>query len=230
MKCKMKMTISGLWDYFSKSFRGFCATRLGMRCPRCQVLIPGFQSTCHGCGSTLTVEGVFEETIGPHRKRFKEMVAPTKTNKRIFHWVYLLASALVFWITFGMLERHYADAWVLHAMLSVIYLAVLLLVSLWVVPQKTLYFIARRTAAPVRLGIVFNYLTGLFHLQMYLTAWWSRSLMLAGLLVASWLGALVFLVCFLPTAKDVRNEFLPPESSEKSFDPRARQGRDVGVD
>jgi len=226
----MQMTVTGLLGYFSKSFRRFFAKRLGISCPRCRALIPAFQSTCPGCGSVLTVEGVFKETVDPHREGFKEMVEPTKSNKRVIQWAYLLGSALVFWITLGVLEHHYAEGWVLHALLSVIYLAVFLLVSLWVIPQKTFYYIARRTSKPVKLGVVFNYLTGLFFLQMYLTAWWSRSLMLAGLFVATWFGAWVFWAYLWPMSNIIGNIFVPPEAAEKPHDPRARQGRKVDVD
>lgn len=227
------MTVSGLWRYCSKSFRSFLSKRLGISCPRCRGFIPAFQSTCPGCGSMLTVEGVFKASIDPHRERFKEIVAPTPTKRRIFQWVYLLGSALTFWITFGVLEHHYADRWILHALLSVVYLAVFLLVSRWVIPQKAFYFIARQASKPIKLGIVFNYLTGLFFLQMYLTAWWSRSLMLAGLFAATYFGAWLFWAYLWPTSNIIGHIFVPPEPSrpsEKPHDPRARQGRNVGVD
>lgn len=229
-KCGLKLTVGGLWGYFTATVRRYLAERLGVFCPHCRTLIPAFQSTCPGCGQTLTVDGAFKVTLGPHRRRFHEMVAPTRTNKRLFQWAYLLFSALVFWMVLGLLEKHYAESWALHALLSVVYLAVLLLVSLWVVPQKAFRAIARTASKPIKLALVFNYLTGLLALQMYLTAWWSRSLMLAGLFVASWFGAWLFVAFLWPMSNVIGAIFAPPEAAARPHNPRSRQGRTVTED
>ena len=231
-KCGLQMTVGGLFRHFSKSFRSFFTDRLAIKCrnPKCSAFIPAFRSDCPGCGSTLTVEDVVEGTIGPHRERVKEMVAPTKSKKKAFQWVYLLVSALVFWTTLGLLETRIASGWVLHAMLSVIYLSVFLLLSLWLIPQRTFIAIARRTSRIVKLGMVFNYLTALFLLQMYLSSWWARSVMLGVLFIVTWLAAWVFWRFLWPMSSIISNIFVPPNTTQKPFEPTDSQGRNVGMD
>ena len=231
-KCGLEMTVGGLFRHFSKSFLGSVKSKLAIKCPspNCPALIPAFRSVCPECGRTLTVEKVVEETVGKHRERVKELVAPTKSKRKIFQWVYLLVSAIVFWIMLGVLETRFASEWGQHAMLSAVYLAVFLLLSFWLIPQKTIIAIAQRASRLVKFGLVFNYLTGLFLLQMYLSSWWARSLMLGALFFTTWLAAWLFWRFLWPMSAIISQIFTSSPSSQTSHDPNDPQGRSVRMD
>lgn len=223
------MTAGGLWGYFTESLRSFFAARFGVKCSKCK--IPAVRSNCPGCGSTITLAQVLEAAVSPFRERIRKLLVPSDTTKRYLPWAYLLGSAIVFWVTFGVLEQRFSDGWVLHAILSVVYLAVFLLIARWVIPRKIFYNLAYKTVKPVKLGIVFNYLTSLFLLQMYLTTWWTRSLMLAGLFIASWVGIRLFCLLLWPDFNELGEIFMPPSTvSDKAHDPRTAQGRKVETD
>jgi hypothetical protein len=226
-KCGLQFSLRGVLKY-SVSFFGKKLTKaLSVSCPACRSLIPAFQSKCRKCGNSLTLEGAVEATISPHRKRVQEFLAPNAPKMRMVQWAYLAASALIFWAALARLEAKYSAHWAENAMLSVIYLAVFLLLSLWLVPQRTLVVIAERASKLVKLGLVFNYLTALFFLQMFFSHWWSRSFMLGGLFIATWGGAWVFWRFLWPMSVVVSNIFV---SREVPFDPTAPQGRSVRLD
>lgn len=223
------MTVAGLLGYFTKWLFSLFTNKLGIKCPHCQTIIPALHPTCPGCGATLTAREVVKETIGPDGKRIQNLVAPTTFKMRLFLWFFPLASVIVFWHVLGLLEMHYASGWFKRAALSVIFLSFFLLVARISMPRQAFVVIARLANGPVKLGLVFNYLTGLCLFQMYLSSWWSRSVMLAGLFIATWVSAFLFWRVLWGTFVGVGAIFVPPDS-DQTFDPRAPQGRKIEQD
>ncbi|MFO1458703.1 MAG: hypothetical protein U1G08_04790 [Verrucomicrobiota bacterium] len=140
----------------------------------------------------------------------------------------MLASVAGFWTTLGVLEARFADEWGMRAALSVVYLAVFFVCALWIIPRSAIVAVGRGTSRPVRLGVLFNVMTVLILFQMFLATWWTRSLMVAGLFGAIFVGAWVFLRFLLPVTVDMVRVFDP--SDRNSFDPQDPQGRDVRFD
>jgi hypothetical protein len=226
-KCGLALTVGSLCRYSVRSLWSFVRRAFSVSCPRCRAPIPAFQAACASCGNTVTVEQAVDHTVGPHRAKVKEFVAPTKTKKWLFQFSYLVISALGFWRVLAHLEKQFAQDWVKHASLSVVYLAVFLLISLWIVPQRTLIIIGQRASKIIKLALVFNYLTALFFFQMFLASWWARSLMLGALFVATWAGAWVFWRFLWPMAATVSGMLNP---RPRSFDPRDPQAKTIRFD
>ena len=174
--------------------------------------------------------GVWESATGPQRERFRRMTTPTRANMRRFQWAYLLVSMVAGWISLGVLERHFAENWVWHALLSVFYLGAFLLLVFWLVPRETLFRIVARTSRMVKFAMVFNYLTLLFLMQMLFAAWWTRAVMLGTLFVITWFGAWIFWRFAWPMSTIIAAIFMDPADSQRPFEPRDPQGRNVRMD
>ena len=119
------------------------------------------------------------------------------------------------------------EDWVWHALLSVLYLGVIILLIYWLVPRNTLFTIGLRTSRLVKFGMVFNYLTALGLMQMFFATWWTRSLMLAAFFGMSWFGAWLFWSYLWPGSIYLAWIFT---SFPTGFEPRDSQGRKVEVD
>ncbi len=221
------MTLGGVLRYCAARVRVWVRTKLSVACPNCRSLIAPFQAACAGCGSTLSVGSTLEHTFAPFRSRFQTLALQTRSKAILFQWSYLLLSAGLFWAILAVLEKRFAEDWLNRAMLSVIYLAVFLLLSLWLVPQRTLTIIAERASKLTKLALVFNYLTALFLFQMFVATWWTRSLMLGVLFMSTWAGAWVFWRYLWPMSTIVSDVFMP---KTQPFDPAAAQGRTVRLD
>ena len=225
-KCTLRMSVGGVTRYVSGRFFSWVQNRLAIDCPTCHGLIPAFATTCQ-CGAKLTLGLVWEETLGRHGERLRRMTTRTPANMRRFQWGYLAISAAALWITLGVLEKHFEENWGWHALLSVLYLGVIILLIYWLVPRDTLFTIGGRTSRLVKFGMVFNYLTALGLMQMFFGTWWTRSLMLAGFFSMSWFGAWLFWSYLWPGSMYLAWIFT---SSPTGFEPRDSQGRKVEVD
>ena len=191
--------------------------QLAISCPQCRELIPGFRSQCACCGSILSVGQVVKETLGPHRDRLQGLVRQPEPISDWFNGSTCWPPWQGFWTTLGVLEARFADEWGMRAALSVVYLAVFVC-ALWIIPRSAIVAVGRGTSRPVRLGVLFNVMTVLILFQMFLATWWTRSLMVAGLFGAIFVGAWVFLRFLLPVTVDMVRVFDP--SDRNSFDPQ----------
>ncbi len=226
-KCGLTLSFSGLLGYGWKRVWEWVKKKLSVACPTCRKRIPAFQSICPACKASLTVEGAFQKTFGPQVEKVRVLIAPNPSKRRLFQWFYVGVSALVFWGCLAILEKKYAQHWVEPAMLSIVYLAVFLILSLWLVPQRTLLLIAQRASKLIKLALVFNYLTALMLLQMFMATWWTRSIMLGVLFFVTWAGAWLFWRYLWPVSSAVGGIFMGPSST---FDPSEPQGRNVRMD
>lgn len=220
------MSVGGVTRYVVGRFLFGVRYRLAIECPKCRGLIPAFATNCQ-CGAKLTGGLVWEETLGRQGERLRRMTTRTPANMRRVQWGYLTLSVAALWIMLGVLEKHFAENWGWHALLSVLYLGVLILLIYWLVPRKTIFTIGLRTSRLVKLGLVFNYLTALGLMQMFFATWWTRSLMLAAFFSMSWFGAWLFWAYLWPGSIYFAWIFA---DAPTGFEPRASQGRKVEVD
>ena len=220
------MSVGGVTRYVAGRFFSWVRYRLAIECPKCHGLIPAFATTCQ-CGAKLTVGLVWEETLGRQGERLRRMTTRTPAKMRRFQWVYLALSSTALWITLGVLEKHFAENWAWHTLLSVLYLGVLILLIYWLVPRETLSAIGEGTTRRVKFGMVLNYLTALGLMQMFFATWWTRSLMLAALFGVSWFGAWLFWAYLWPGSVRLAWIFA---GAPRGFEPRDPQGRKVEVD
>jgi len=226
LRCGLETDVASLGQrVFRDGMSGFRA-RFGIRCPRCKAVIPAFESQCKNCGATL-VESI-KGAAGRNSERLRKLVAPTPTKKRLFQWFYFLASVAIAWFILAFLERRYSKDWLLHMSLTPVYLSVFFLLSLWVIPPKTIIAFRQRTSVLVKLGVICNAVTLLMLLQVFLATWWARSLMLATLFIATWLGAWIFWR-FLWPMSNIMNTIYTGDVVEE-FDPQSPQGRKAYYD
>ena len=224
--CGLSLTVGCVFKSSLKSFRSLLRRRLALACPGCKGTIPAFDSKCKKCGTILTVERSISAVFGS-TEAVKPGVVPSATKQRLFQWGLLGVSALIFWLSLQELEHTYSQNWQKHAALTIAYFAAFLLLSLWIVPQKTLIVVAQRASKVVKLALVFNYLTGMILIQMFVATWWLRSLMLASILGVTWAGAWIFARFLWPLSATVSALFIPPGAY---FDPTSTQGRNVRYD
>ncbi len=195
-------------------------------------------SRCVTCGMETTVQGMWRrfsascsarlKMLEPRRQQAKELTARFRNNTRAVGWSYVLLSGILFWVLLGILGTHFMDGWVKRASLTVIYLAVFILLCVWIFPRKSYEAIGWQYSRPVRFGIFLNYFSGLFIFQMCLARWWDRSVILAGLFVVNVVGIWVFwrLLIFLCIVI-VQLLYRTPR---QDFDRRGPQGRTVEWD
>ena len=195
--------------------------RFGVRCPVCREVIPAFQSVCPGCKSTLTVERVVDETLGPTHERAKQLIAPTPLKVSVFQWVYLLISVIVFWSLFGVLQNTAGSDAVLPALLSVFYLVVFLGLFAWMVPRHTIVALNRRAPKRIKLALLANFLTCVIRLDMAVKGWGARATLLAALFGAIGVGFWLFWKFLWPMLG------ASAPSGTKPFNPQDPQGRRV---
>lgn len=229
-QCGLALTVGGsfrLVRYCIGSAWESVKRKVSVACPKCRLPIPPFHARCR-CGARLTIPKLRDHpSFSGFRRFFLELAKPTRTKQRLFQWTYLATSAVVFWQLLAVLESRFAANWVKHTWLSVSYISFFLLVTKWVVPRETILALFRFTSPVFRLALVFNFLTALISLQIFLATWWMRSLMLSGLFTATWAGAWTFWRFLWPTVEIVAEIFVPPQAT---FDPHAPQGRTVRMD
>lgn len=220
-RCQFAVTPLGVLGFVWRSLISGLSDRLGVRCPTCGGVIPAFQSTCPGCGTTLTVERIVDETLGPTRERTRQLIAPTPIKVTVFQWVYLVISAVVFWSLLSGLQSTAGTDAVLPALLSVFFLVLFLGLFVWMVPRATILAINQRAPKRIKLALLFNFLTSVILLHMAVKEWWARATLLATLFTAIGVGFWIFWKFLWPLLGS------SAPTGPKPFNPQAPQGRTV---
>lgn len=220
-RCQFAVTPQGVIGFAFRSMMAGIRARLGVRCPLCTGVIPAFQSTCPGCKSTLTVERVVEDTLGPTRERAKQIIAPTPAKVAAFRWGYLVLSAIAFCALFGVLQMvAFADI-LLPAILSTFYLGLFLGLFVWMVPQSTVVALNRRAPKRIKLALLLNFLTCVIVLNLAVKEWWARATLLAALFASIGFGFWFFWRFLWPILG------ANAHSGPRPFNPQDPQGRNV---
>ena len=222
--CKKPLDAASLIRRSWKSFRASFKRATKLKCPLCGKLNTAKSDRCAKCGCDFSVAEALVPLLRPLRKKWDVLFTnATPATKRVCRIVYVLVSAILFWLVLGFSEKQGSE-WYLHAALSVVYLAVFTLFLVWVVPREYLVRFAKRIKPIEKIGLIFNYFTLLLVLQALIGTWKQRAIMLAVLFGVSWLGFYIFLVYVFPVWTDMGKFFADPDTS---FDPRNRQGRNA---
>ena len=174
----------------------------------------------------MTVAAAAEFTLTPLRKRWGKWVqrAGPKTMRRL-QWGYLLLSLGLLWGLLGYTETHRGGQWISQVVLSVLYLAVLLLLAALLMPREVWLRLAHGFSRITKLAVVVNYLTMLLLLQNLIGAWMARASILAGLFVVSWVGAWLLCCCLWPMYITTANILLGGVGGFDASDPQGRTVR-----
>ena len=141
-------------------------------------------------------------------------------SKRFARILYVIASAILFWLVLSYSEKKGA-VWYLYAALSIVYVAFFTFFLLWVVPPEHLSRFVRQRKGVVRIGLICNFFTAVLLLQVLMATWPARAVMLGVLFIVSWLGFYFFLVCIVPVWCGMSAQI----DTYVPFDHTARQGR-----
>lgn len=147
----------------------------------------------------------------------------------MFQRGYFLVSLAVFFGMLLIMEDLQAGKWLLSSVLNVIFLTFLLLLFFWLIPRPLLVAAARCTSALVKLSLVLNYLTVLLLLQLAVSTWLWKAVILASQLVISVVAFHLLLAYVWPVWNAMAQSFR--EAAEAyEFDPSNPQGRRAYTD
>ena len=225
--CGFPLTVGAVTRHYGRRLRHWLSEVTALECPRCRQATPITRAQCVVCGAPLTVQAAVDATLAPPRRgwaRFKARSSPATWSR--LRWGHLLLSAGVLWGLLAYLEKLPLKAWVMLAGVSVVYLAVFAFLSAWLVPRHV-FFALSRASPVVKLAFILNYLSLVLVLQAFIGTWWVRALVLAGLFLATWLGAYLLWRYIMPVAAATEQVFLGPHNR---FDASAPHGRDARYD
>ena len=161
------------------------------RCPKCGENIPLNATVCV-CGASMELGAAVQTALEPPRKRWHGFVnAAGPGMARFLQWLYLGISLVAGWWLLNYVQAQHSKQWIGYAALSAVYLAVLIFVGSWLVPQRVFQAVSQRARPVVKLALLANFLTLLLLLQLVIKTWWAQALALAGLIVVAVLGLML---------------------------------------
>ena len=214
-----------------------CRYSLVLKCPSCADAIPLASKICPRCKTPITVETAVHSSLGPAQRRWRRwrdhLTPQTKWRlKRVLAWTcqltYFLGSAALLRRLLASLAPWGIVEWLAPAALSVLFLAALGVLLLWIVPRPLIREIFETASRLVKVSLVLNYLSLLLFLQVVVRVWWQQSLLVGLLLVMSCLGFWLLRRVFWPGVKNAEKLFR--EGEGKGFDPSNPQGRQADFD
>lgn len=146
--------------------------------------------------------------------------------QRVQFCCFLISAELLWWVL-GKVERDTGGHWFAPALLSVIHMAAVGFLTVWLMPRPLLFAISRRAPGKVKFALALNFFTGMLLLQLAIQVWWQRTTLLATLFVVLWLAAWLLTGFVLPQAWLVRDAFL---GSGNAYNPTSPQGRSARFD
>ncbi len=195
-----------------------------VRCPACNATGSLKFGYCTGCGCNFTVAAAF----APILRRFERLVTNiSPAKRRAFQWCFLLLSVGGFLTTLTAYENLQPQEWLATGLLSFLFLPVLLTLFFWLMPKPMLISLAQRTARKVKLALTFNYFTLLLWLQLTVTTWMAKAIILAGICGMTIVAFYMFLAYIWPIWLAMALFF---EQQANAFDPTGFQGKRARTD
>lgn len=233
-RCGQRLTLGAVLLYYLRQGSARIRRSAKVRCPTCQRKVPITSKTCPHCKEAMTVQLAVQTTLGPPLRWGQHrwsLVSPQAKHglwrgfKFLIQLVFLVASAALLWRQ--LLAFRVEMTWLLlgRAALSAVLVAVLGLLSFWLVPWPMMVAIAKRPAPVVRLALVCNGLSLLLWLHTFIAEWWLQAVVLAGAFAVLGLAAYVFARLLWPRVAEVRKAV--EDSRSASFDPSKAQGRNA---
>ncbi len=115
------------------------------------------------------------------------------------------------------------------SLITMVYLAVLLLIFFWLTPKSKLILVAVASPPLIKLALVFNYVTLLLLLHMAVTAWFDKALVLAAMFIISAIAFHGFLQWLWP-AFCLMGDFWGPNAGARFYNTTGAQGRRARYD
>lgn len=122
-----------------------------------------------------------------------------------------------------------AGKWLVSSALNVIFLTFLLLLFFWLIPRPLLVAAARCVSALVKLSLVLNYLTLLLLLQLAVSTWLWKAVILASQMVITVVSFHLLLAYVWPVWSAMAQSFRQA-ADVYEFDPSNPQGRRAYTD
>ena len=221
-ECGFVLTLGNVFRHYFSAFR---RKGLKLRCPHCEHANPLKSPKCESCGHPLTVSSV----VDPPRAKWRSLIgnASPEFKKRVQLAHMILSAILLLWLI-GYIESTLSIQWIFSVFLSVLYLAVFVVCSMWVVPKPVRYALIRRPAPITRIGLIFNFFSGVFLLQMMITNWVTQSLVLAAVFIVIWVATWIFVRWFWPLISEASSIIVSdelPQSPSQEFRADGSQGR-----
>jgi hypothetical protein len=210
--------------------RFYCRRTTSLQCPRCRNgALPIGVKVCPNCGETPTLQDLLAATVEPPRRRLNRFFWNASPGvKRLAQWTYLFLSAATLWMLLGYVEHHNGHRLFESAVLSIVHLAAMGFAAAWFMPRRLLFTISSRATGMAKLSLALNLLAGMLLLQLFIAAWWKRTLLLAGLFIVLWFAAYLMNLYFLPIGGATAQAFM--SSSDNQYDPASNQGRTARFD
>lgn len=219
-KCGFTLTLGAVAGHYWDRLWSRAKQEAVIQCPGCGQPVPLTATVCPNptCGTAITVGSTVDAVMEPTRRRWRGFLDnATPATRRWVQLAYLFVSAAILWWLLAYVEKHHSENWIWHALLSVLYLTVFGIVTALVAPRRVFEAISSHASWTVKLALVFNYLTLLLLLQIMISTWWARAVMLAGFFGATYVAVWLLRKLLLP--------MFSGEAEDSSFDPSAPQGR-----
>ncbi len=210
--CGFSLTLGKVVSHYWKYLCGRVREEAVVQCPKCHKAVPLNEKVCPDpdCATPITVEA----TLQPVRQQWQGFLNnASPTFIRYFQWCYLFVSALAVWCLLAYVEKHNAENWITHAFLSVLYLVVFAVIVVAVVPRHVLTSVSVRASGRMKFALICNYFAFLMVLQIMISAWLARAMMMAGFFGVTALAVWLFRALF------------SGQPSDRTFDPSTPQGR-----
>jgi hypothetical protein len=191
-----------------------------LRCPVCNFSGRPERGCCVYCGSNFTLAAALAPPIRWWNKkplRYWRKLRPV-TRRRLHFY----SSAAFLWFALGWAADHETDLAAV-SLLSIAYLAVLLLFVVFVVPRDKRINFTTGIPPLTKISLSFNYFAFLIFLQGVLLTWARRAAVLGGLFFMSWAACWLFLEYIYPIACVMADII----TGHPGFDPTADQTRNV---
>ena len=223
-RCGTPTTLNALLRQAGVQVRRRARQLTAVRCPACGQTVSLRVTRCPFCSHSLTVGTALHEVLQPAGQRGKHLLHhPPPLAKHAVQWLYLLGSAkLVSVLLLGLAGVHH---WYLvgAAALSIPYLAVGLVMLVWIGPRPWQRRLAQQSSALVKIALLFNFFSLLLAGQHLLLNHWECSLILGGVIGVIGLGFHLAGKILWPVLTALGDIFR--QAGSGAFDPSQPQGR-----
>lgn len=219
----MGAVVAFYWQRLRRGVR----KQTSVRCPSCHKAVPITAKICPNrrCKAPLTVDATVQAVFDPPKQRWRRFLAEaTPATRRRIQWAYLLASGLALWWMLADLEKKQTAELFKDALMSVVYCAVIAFIVLLLVPRRIFQVVSQHTTALIKLALILNYLTLVLVLQTWISAWWARASILAGVFAVTWLAVWLLTTFLWPMKQDLQS-LGAQAPAQRPLDHTARQGR-----
>jgi hypothetical protein len=196
-----------------------------VHCPTCNAIGSLQFGYCVKCGCNFTIGSALAPLLrGPRRFWDRLVTNASPVAKRRFQLLYFFFSSAAFLTLLTVFEKLQPGKWLGTSLLVLIFLTFFLLLFFWLIPRHLLVLVARRTTRLVKLSLVANYFTLLLLIQLAVSTWVEKAVIVASQIVISIIAFYLLLEFVWPVWNALAESFRQAAGAQ-DFDPSAYQGR-----